>query len=411
MPEELFSAHNWEVALREVKPRKAVPRGEARMEAWKLDVLENARRLSELSTRFLCSDASWIPTLWCRIQIAWLPKPKKTPCCPEHLRTVGLMSGDLKSFMVLLKNAARRVVQQSLQSFPQFAYRSGASTLDAILRVTAHRHRVRGILEGICHTKTARLLGSQVPSLRGGLMVAIDLMKAFDNVTYSEMYSALCETGLDEALVRLIVHVHLNTSCSVVRGDFEGSTGMSKGLRQGCPIALLVYLAWSVRFLRQVNSRLSERWDLEHATVYADDKHLCWEIEGVDSMTRAIKELGVVLQVLREMGMAVSYNKCEAVLSLKGLKQALVMKKYTKVRNGVTHLVIKAGCDVFIPLKSEVAYLGVMLSYGSFEYNTAQHRCKQAWINYKSLRKALRANGVLSSAEPSHLQSLHLASD
>ena len=68
-------------------------------------------------------------------------------------------------------------------------------------------------------------------------MVAIDLMKAFDNVTYSEMYAALCETGLDEALVRLIAHVHLNTSCAVVHGDFEGSAGMSKGLRQGrgCP--------------------------------------------------------------------------------------------------------------------------------------------------------------------------------
>ena len=397
--EDIFSARNWELALGEVKARKAVPKGEAQMEAWKLDISENARSLSELSIRFLCSDKPWVPTLWCRIQIAWLPKPKKTPCCPSHLRTVGLMSGDSKSFMVLLKNAAHRVVQQSLQSFPQFAYRSGASTLDAILRVTAHCHRVRGILESTHHTKTARLLGSQVPSLRGGLMVAVDLMKAFDNVTYSEMYTALCETGLDEALVRLIAHVHLNTSCVVVHGDFEGSTGMSKGLRQGCPIAPLVYLAWSARFLRQVNCRLSERWDLEHATVYADDKHLCWEIEGVDSLHRAVKELGVVLQVLSDMGMAVSYHKCEAVLTLKGLKQTVAMKKYTKVRNGAPHLVIKAGSDVFIPLKSEIAYLGIMLSYGSFEYSTAQHRCRQAWISYKTLRNALRTNGVLSSAE------------
>ena len=106
MPEDIFSARNRETALREVKPRKAVPEGEAQMEAWKLDVSENARSLSELSIRFLCSDNPWIPTLWCRIQIAWLPKPKKTPCCPSHLRTVGLMSGDSKSFMVLLKNAA-----------------------------------------------------------------------------------------------------------------------------------------------------------------------------------------------------------------------------------------------------------------------------------------------------------------
>ena len=108
------------------------------------------------------------------------------------------MSGDSKAFMVLLKNAAHEVVQQSTRSFPQFAYRSGASTLDAILRVTGHCHRVRGVLEGISSSNTARLMGSELPELRGGLMVAIDLTKAFDNVTYREMYLALREAGLDE---------------------------------------------------------------------------------------------------------------------------------------------------------------------------------------------------------------------
>ena len=399
MPEDLFCAHNWERALREIKPRKAVPRGEAQISAWQQHTSENARRLSELSIRFLCSDAPWIPTLWCKIQIAWLPKPKKTPCCPEHLRTVGLMSGDSKSFMTLLKNAAHGVVQRSLQSFPQFAYRSGASTLDAILRVTEHCHHVRSVLESINSSKTARLMGAELPSLRGGLMVAIDLTKAFDNVTYQEMYLGLCESGLDEALVRLIAQVHLNTSCSVLYGSYSGSVGMSKGLRQGCPIAPLVYLAWSARFLRQVNSRISDRWDLLHATVYADDKHLAWEIDGVHTFSRAIKELGVVLQVLRDLGMEVSFGKCEAVLSLKGARQAEILKKYTRVRNGSAHLVIKTDREILTPLKSEITYLGAVLSCGPFEYATAQHRCRQAWKNYKSLRRALRTNSVLSSAE------------
>ena len=183
--EEVFSAQNWERALREVKVRKAVPRGEAQIAARKTNITGHAQKLSELSIRFLCSEKPWIPTLWCRIQIAWLPKPKNTPCHPEHLRTVGLMSGDSKAFMVLLKNAAHAVVQRSMQSFPQFAYRSGASTLDAILRVTGHCHHVRGVLEGVSSPKAARLMGSELPELRGGLMVAIDLTKAFDNVTYS----------------------------------------------------------------------------------------------------------------------------------------------------------------------------------------------------------------------------------
>ena len=399
MPEELFSVQSWTRALREIKPRKAVPRGEAQVAAWQQSTSANAQTLSELSKRFLCSEAPWIPTLWCKIQIAWLPKPKKTPCCPEHLRTAGLMSGDSKSFMVLLKNAAHCVVQQSLQSFPQFAYRSGASTLDAILRVAEHCHHIRRVLEGINSSKTARRLGAELPSLKGGLMVAIDLTKAFDNVTYREMYLALCESGLDEALVRLIAQVHQRTSRSVIYGSFSGSVGMSKGLRQGCPIAPLVYLAWSARFLRQVNSRLSDRWDLLHATVYADDKHLSWEIDGVHTFERAVKELGLVLQVLRDLGMEVSFGKCEAVLSLKGIKQAEILKKYTRVRNGSSHLVLRADREILIPLKTEITYLGTVLSYGSFEYATTQYRCRQAWNNYKSLRRALSTNGVLSSAE------------
>ena len=36
------------------------------------------------------------------------------------------------------------------------------------------------------------------------------------------MYLALSKTGLDEVLLRLIVHVHMNTRRSVVYGSFEG---------------------------------------------------------------------------------------------------------------------------------------------------------------------------------------------
>ena len=209
---------------------------------------------------------------------------------------------------------------------------------------------------------------------------------------------ALREAGLDEALVRLIAHVHMATRCSVVYGSFEGSSGMSKGLRQGCAIAPLVYLAWSIRFLRIVNLRLSERWDQQHATVYADDKHLAWEIESVESLDRAVKELGVVMSVLGELGMEISFGTCEAVLSLKGLKQQQATKKYVKARNGVPHLVVRTDKEVLTPIKNEIAYLGVLVSYGSFEFITV-HRCRQSWLSFKSLGRALRTNGVLSLLE------------
>ena len=38
--------------------------------------------------------------------------------------------------MILLKNATKYVIQKSISPFRQFAYKSGASIWDAILKVT-----------------------------------------------------------------------------------------------------------------------------------------------------------------------------------------------------------------------------------------------------------------------------------
>ena len=45
--EDFLSVNRWEEALHEIRPRKAVPRGEAQIETWKQ---QNAKSLSDLST-------------------------------------------------------------------------------------------------------------------------------------------------------------------------------------------------------------------------------------------------------------------------------------------------------------------------------------------------------------------------
>ena len=188
VPDEVFDAQNWAMALRASKNHKAVPNGEAQIGAWKQNLKRTSERLSEISKALMCSAKPWIPGLWCRVQIAWLPKPNKTPSCPEHLRTVGLVSGDAKTFMHLLKTAAQEAVFWSLRSVPQFAYGAGTSAGDAILRVSEDGCKVRSTLESTNTSNLAKLMGDHQPELRGGLMVAIDLSKAFDNVKHEEIY-------------------------------------------------------------------------------------------------------------------------------------------------------------------------------------------------------------------------------
>ena len=131
-PPEVFSRQRWEWAIMQLKKGKAVPAGSAQITTWQTASQEHSISLEAICRDTLCSGRPFVPSLWTRVQLAWLPKPGKTPSCPEHLRSIGLMGVDTKPFMVLLT--------------PQFAYRS-VSNIDAILRVGAHCSSARRDIE------------------------------------------------------------------------------------------------------------------------------------------------------------------------------------------------------------------------------------------------------------------------
>ena len=154
---------------------------------------------------------------------------------------------------------------------------------------------------------------------------------------------------------------------------------MSRGLRQGCPIAPLIYTAWVIRLCRKLSSDIHPSWPAKHMSIYADDKHCHWEIASPRSLFRAIAQLRTLLNTLRGCGMEVSIAKCVAVLALKGAWTKQALKKVVKFWNGQRCLVVPGtqGCtDDYIPLADRMDYLGVQLSYGAFEMHTAQVRTR-----------------------------------
>ena len=217
VPEHLLDAQAWHRALLKLRKGKAIPNGMAQISTWQVWSSTASSRLAEISKATLCSANPYVPELWMRVQLAWLPKPGKAPCTPGNLRSVGLMGADTKALMFLLKEYASPFVMRALDNTPQFAHRQGVSTTDAIARAGAHCYMVRKLLESASTSQTAKILGAKQPGLIGGLMVSLDLAKAFDSLSHAEIHESLVFTGMPEYLV-LLVHVHAKSVSEIVYG-------------------------------------------------------------------------------------------------------------------------------------------------------------------------------------------------
>ena len=192
---ELFSAVRWLEAFRVIPRNKAVPVFTPSLASWKDKAFELSSVLEQVVARSLAAESPVIPIEWVSVQIAWLPKPNKCPSSPSNLRTIGLMSGDQKALLHIIKEHIRAPIMSALKHTPQYAYRAGVSTHDAILRSSAHCAQTRRQLESLKTDLTSKLAGRHKTELVGGLMANLDLAKAFDTLPYSEIYQSLCDAG------------------------------------------------------------------------------------------------------------------------------------------------------------------------------------------------------------------------
>ena len=397
LPSEWFHEDEWRLALGSLQPRRAVPRTSASVRAWQAVADRVAPHLQSLAQSSLTGSAVQIPHSWSTVQLAWLAKQGKAPVSPCNLRSVGLMSPDTKAFLLILKKHANPYVQAALQGVPQYAYRRGTSTSEPIMRASQHCSEVRRILELHKGDLTTRLLAQQEAELVGGVMCSIDLAKAFDSVDYREMLLSLTDTGMPENLARVLIAVHVQTELHIHHGGELQVVQMSRGLRQGCPIAPMIYAAWTCRLCKLINARLGQTWTQEHMSLFADDKHCYWQVRSKREFQGALHQLDVILSLLRETKMQVNFSKSAVVYALRGRAAEEMVAKYTRWHNGSRCLLIRGQSGaVKIPIVDRFVYLGVTLSYGAFEMQSVQHRVSKANQSFGNLKKILRVNGDLS---------------
>ena len=399
LPEEWFSSDAWVRALRKQRSHKAAPLGSASVQAWKDNAELVAEPLSRIAVAELCSQAPTVPKRWTTAQLIWIAKPSKPPVKPENLRSLGLMASDTKAFLYLLKERASPYVQARMASRPLFAYRQGTSTYDPILRATSHCHQVRALLAQHKGDLVSKIINKQETELTGGLMCSLDLTRAFDLVDHSALYRSLLATNMPACLASVLIEVHRKTCLSIAHGGDTECFSMSRGLRQGCLVAPMLCAAWVCQFCADLDEGTEAGFSLEHVSVFADDKHLFWEIHSKSQFHKAVRQLHYAICLLEERSTQVSFLKSAVVYALRGRAAEEIVGRYTAWFRGERHFLLRSKTrTIKLPVHDRLVYLGVVLSYGAFEMQSARHRADKAAQNFGMLSKPLRMNGALSKS-------------
>ncbi|OWZ11154.1 reverse transcriptase [Phytophthora megakarya] len=100
------------------------------------------------------------------------------------------------------------------------------------------------ILTRLLATKvTAQRMASCDPELRDAIAVLLDFSKAYDSLDREFLYSTLARHGYPAHFVNIVRALHTGTSVTfLANGQSSRSIPVHRGIRQGCPLAPLLFI-------------------------------------------------------------------------------------------------------------------------------------------------------------------------
>ena len=279
--QEALQVESWEVtaALHSMPAHKALPPGQVPARLWKLAARSVETELLHDFNAALQPGELCFPHHWHDSYLALLAKPHKAPNCPSNLRPINLLVAEAKLLARIAAQRLQPLAQQALHRYPQFAYAQGRQTSDALDRVLSHCCKIRNLLQGKHRTAFRPRSSKSVPGLIGGLQISIDLTKAYDRLPRSVLQQALESIQTPDSLIALILYIHDNARVCIRRHGQSADIGMGRGVRQGCGLSPLLWLAFTLL----LHDKMSEHIPLQSQTSYADDFHLMWEFSTARS--------------------------------------------------------------------------------------------------------------------------------
>ena len=183
-----------------------------------------------------------------------IPK-KKYPKRPDDFRPITLLNVDYKLFTRLLACRLRKMIHTCIHENQGAVIPGYCATLDLI--------KIRKFIE---HVSANRLLAC---------LISIDFTSAIDKITHQYLYKVLEKKGFHPKFISLIRHcyTHATTQCQV-NGFLSRPFEIARGIRQGCPMSVLLFAIAVDPLISKLSSQLQGiEINNNHfaATAYVDD--------------------------------------------------------------------------------------------------------------------------------------------
>ena len=240
--------------------------------------------------------------------------------------------------------------------------------------------------------------GNPRPSIAGGLLLSLDLSRAFDCVDRIVLMQALRHMGVQDSHITFLEAIYANTSFQFTHRDESRSVPTWRGIRQGCKSAPMLWCIFTGYLLELLGVCTSTDWMLHCNTLYADDWATYKMFTDVTQLDETLQNIGKMFDLFENMGLQVNTSKTLVLLSMRGIALKKMQARHTKKLNDGIYLIIprQVGAETLIKIVKSLAYFGVTLSYSQFEKQTIDMRIKQARKTSFSLNRWLTGGGGLT---------------
>ena len=352
--------------------------------------------IHQFLTQWWSHSNPYIPVLWKRAWVTLIPKPNKSPCKVENLRCIALQEPLGKCILGALTRKLLEATGSTLMEWPQFAFLPHRSTGDAIRRVMDHCNTVRCLVKTQRRSAHQRASATEFFSCCGGIQIFLDIQRAFDQLPRQQLLEHLDALHDATALTTLLAQWHTDTSYCVEQAGETVVVETSKGVRQGCRAAPLLWNCFLDQFFRQLAAAVSIDWVKETLTAFADDIHQGAVFKSKHQLLTEISRIGLILDTLENLGLTLSLEKSFILIEIAGTHSRKIRSSLVKQAGGHFFLEIPRanGTHSRIPVKKKADYLGTCLSYSNPEQLTFEKRVQCARITYHRLRSWLRTHAI-----------------
>ena len=279
-----------------------------------------------------------------------------------------------------------------LASLPQYAYIKGKAIDECICRVVSFCSSVRCAIKAGVESVHARREGQAPSQCYGGIMVGIDLSRAFDTLDRPVLLRTLRFAQVSGPLQRILLEVHNQCKYRDRLGAYEDIFELQCGVRQGCSISPLRFSLFTCWFLNELSLRTSPEWVAKLVTWFADDQHLGWFVSSPGDLDFICRSLRTTFGLLKECGMCANPLKSIVTLGLRGSYARRWVKAHTVWSSGQKCVDFGVpGQPLPIPSGDTFPYLGTVLSFGAFEMQTCRHRIRAAQTQRSRLLRYLHS--------------------